>query len=61
VDVGAAVGVAVGADVGVAVGSAVGLDARIVRAKMLRLSTCAVAVDALKSTVVAKGVQEPLL
>ena len=57
VDVGGAVGIGfcVGAGMGVGVGS----GSLIVRAKMFRESTWAVAVEAVKSTVVGNGVHAP--
>jgi hypothetical protein len=65
VSVGMGMGVAVasGVDVGavVSIGSGVGSGCFMVRAKMLKESTWAVAVDASKSTVVRSGVHVPLL
>ena len=65
VGVGRGVAVGVGAGVGVGVGKGVGAGAGVgvdsgpfmVRAKMLKLSTWAWAVEVLKSTVVSSGVQ----
>ena len=49
----------IGVPVGIGSGVGVGSGSLIVRAKMLRDSTWAVAVEAVKSTVVGNGVHAP--
>ena len=62
VDVGAGDGITVGVVAGtVWVGVGAAGSTKIVKAKMLRRSTCAVAVDGPKSTVVGNGVHAPSL